>query len=149
MILIVSLILGWLVFSPSNAYKTVAPELINTIILLSPTHNKPALSPLFYNDRMKEQETYLREEDYGYSLQYVQTGERPQNFILNTDPSKRYEKYPKAQQLMQEKKIWINQKLHPSVFIKQDLTKFDLSSLGKFDAIYCDPPWEEYERRAK
>ena len=45
---------------------------------------------------------------------------------------------------MQEKKIWINQKLHPSVFIKADLKEFDLGSLGKFDAIYCDPPWAEY-----
>ena len=98
---------------------------------------------------MKEQENYLRQEDYGYSLQYYQTGERPQNFILNTDASKRYEKYPKAQQLMQEKKIWINQKLHPSVFIKADLKDFDLGSLGKFDAIYVDPPWREYESRAK
>ena len=29
------------------------------------------------------------------------------------------------------------------------MKKFDLESLGKFDAIYCDPPWEEYEKRAK
>jgi 16S rRNA G966 N2-methylase RsmD len=22
-------------------------------------------------------------------------------------------------------------------------------ALGKFDVIYCDPPWEEYEKKAK
>lgn len=99
---------------------------------------------------MKEQQqSYIQKEDYGYCVQFVQTGERPQNFILNTDPSRRYEKYPKAQQLMQEKKIWINQKLHPPVFIKADLKDYDLSSLGKFDIIYCDPPWKEYETRAR
>lgn len=24
-----------------------------------------------------------------------------------------------------------------------------MSALGKYDVIYCDPPWEEYEKRAK
>lgn len=43
---------------------------------------------------------------------------------------------------MQEKKIWIQQRNHPSVYIKDDLKEFDLASLGKFDVIYCDPPWK-------
>ena len=43
---------------------------------------------------------------------------------------------------MQEKNSWIEQRNHPPVYIKENLKEFDFSSLGKFDAIYCDPPWE-------
>jgi 16S rRNA G966 N2-methylase RsmD len=51
--------------------------------------------------------------------------------------------------LMQEKNCWTKKRNHPPVYIKTDLQSFDLASLGKFDVIYCDPPWEEYERKAK
>jgi 16S rRNA G966 N2-methylase RsmD len=51
--------------------------------------------------------------------------------------------------LMQEKNSWTKKRNHPPVYIRADLEHYDLTSLGKFDVIYCDPPWEEYERRAK
>ena len=49
---------------------------------------------------------------------------------------------------MQEKNSWIKKRNHPPVYIKADLYTYDLESLGKFDVIYCDPPWEEYEKKA-
>lgn len=50
---------------------------------------------------------------------------------------------------MQQKNSWTKKRNHPPVYIKADLLEYDLSELGKFDVIYCDPPWEEYERKAK
>lgn len=87
--------------------------------------------------------------DKSLNVQFVKTGQRPQNFIKNVQPSQRYNKYPRIQQLMQEKNTWIEQRNHPPVYLSQDLKSFDLCTLGKFDIIYCDPPWEEYEKRAK
>lgn len=50
---------------------------------------------------------------------------------------------------MQQKNSWTKKRNHPPVYIKADLLEYDLTELGKFDVIYCDPPWEEYERKAK
>lgn len=33
------------------------------------------------------------------------------------------------------------------MFLKKNLKEFDLASLGKFDVILMDPPWEEYYKR--
>ena len=41
----------------------------------------------------------------------------------------------------------IRKKSHPPVYVKTDLKTFDLKSIGKFDVILVDPPWEEYARR--
>jgi len=87
-------------------------------------------------------------QDNSFNAQFVKTGERPQNFIKNVDPAVRYNKYPRTAQLMQEKNSWIKKRNHPPVYIKADLYTYDLESLGKFDVIYCDPPWEEYEKKA-
>lgn len=57
--------------------------------------------------------------------------------------------YPKLNALIQEKTSLIRLKNHPPVYIKEDLKKYDLSKLGRFDVILIDPPWEEYEKRAK
>lgn len=65
------------------------------------------------------------------------------------DPTVRYMKYPRMSLLMQEKNSWTKKRNHPPVYIKADIEDYDLGALGKFDVVYCDPPWEEYERRAK
>jgi mRNA (2'-O-methyladenosine-N6-)-methyltransferase len=88
-------------------------------------------------------------QDNSFNAQFAKTGERPQNFIKNVDPAVRYNKYPRMAALMQEKNSWTKKRNHPPVYIKADLETYDLAALGKFDVIYCDPPWEEYERRAK
>ena len=38
---------------------------------------------------------------------------------------------------------------HPPMYHKADLKKFDITSLGKFDVILIDPPWEEYFNRVQ
>lgn len=67
---------------------------------------------------MSEAGNMILKEDRSFNAQFVETGERPQNFIKNVNPAERYNKYPKAQQLMQEKKIWIQQRNHPPVYLK-------------------------------
>ena len=67
----------------------------------------------------------------------------------------RYEEIPKAKELIRLKSELINLRNHPPMYIKADLKTFDLTSLGKvkydfyiqFDAIYIDPPWNEYSQR--
>lgn len=88
-------------------------------------------------------------EENNLCVQFVTTGERPQNFISNTDRMSRFIDYPKLNALIVEKSALIRQKNHPPVYIKEDLRKFDLTKLGKFDVILVDPPWEEYEKRAR
>jgi hypothetical protein len=70
----------------------------------------------------------LSMEENNTCVQFVTTGERPQNSIKNTDPQMRFMEYPKMNA--------------PPVYIKEDLKKMDLSKLGKFDVILVDPPWE-------
>ena len=42
----------------------------------------------------------------------------------------------------------IKKRQTPPQYIKADLKTFDLTTLGKFDVILMDPPWEEYSRRS-
>ena len=88
-------------------------------------------------------------EDVSLCMQFVTTGERPQNFINNVDPQTRFRELPKLNSLIQEKTSLLKQRNHPPVYIKEDLKKFDLAKLGKFDVLLIDPPWEEYEKRAQ
>lgn len=44
---------------------------------------------------------FLLTKDHSFNTQFSKTGERPQNFIKNVDPSVRYNKYPRLAQLMQ------------------------------------------------
>lgn len=60
-------------------------------------------------------------QDHSFNTQFSKTGERPQNFIKNVDPSVRYNKYPRLAQLMQEKSTWIKKRNHPPVYIKANL----------------------------
>jgi len=41
----------------------------------------------------------------------------------------------------------IKSRNHPEVYLQADLKMFDLGTLGKFDVILMDPPWEEYSKR--
>ena len=87
-----------------------------------------------------------------YQQHYVDTGERPQNFIRETDPEnteERFNEYPKLKRLLELKTELIEERAVPAQYLKADLLNYDLSKIGnKFDVIYIDPPWEEYARRA-
>eukprot|EP01105_Mastigella_eilhardi_P006526 TRINITY_DN1806_c0_g1_i1.p1 TRINITY_DN1806_c0_g1~~TRINITY_DN1806_c0_g1_i1.p1 ORF type:complete len:459 (-),score=62.80 TRINITY_DN1806_c0_g1_i1:31-1407(-) len=83
-----------------------------------------------------------------YSQHFVDSGERPQNFVRDTDVSERFEEFPKLKLLVQLKEELIRKHATPPMFLQADLKTFDLQSLGaRFDVVYIDPPWEEYARR--
>ncbi|XP_003389688.1 PREDICTED: methyltransferase-like protein 14 homolog [Amphimedon queenslandica] len=83
-----------------------------------------------------------------YSQHFVDTGQRPQNFIRDTGMNQRFEEYPKLKELIRLKDKQIKDGAIPPVYYKVDLSSFDLTSLdAKFDVILIDPPLEEYQRR--
>ena len=84
-----------------------------------------------------------------YCLHFVETGERPQNFILDYEEEKRFLHYPKLNELIKLKNEVLKKRATPAMWLKCDLKTFDLSTLGKFDVILIDPPLPEYYRRAK
>lgn len=63
---------------------------------------------------------------------------------MDSDLEKRYLNYPKLNKLLNLKTEHINIRATPPMFIKDDLKTFNLGSIGKFDVILIDPPWEEY-----
>ena len=84
-----------------------------------------------------------------YCQHFVETGERPQNFIRDYDEEKRFLDYPKMNELIKLKNDVLIKRATPPMWLKCDLKTFDLSTLGKFDVILIDPPLPEYYRRAK
>ncbi len=108
-----------------------------------------------------------------YCQNFVDTGERPQNFIRNVELENRFEEFPAKRELMERKARRLSEctlrSMTPSLtlarpqeaiiraratapaYLRCDLRTFPLSvaSLGsKFDVILIDPPWDEYARRA-
>jgi len=84
-----------------------------------------------------------------YSQHLVDTGERPQNFIRDYEEEKRFLDYPKLNELIRRKNEILAKRATPPMYQKCDLKNFDLSTLGKFDIILIDPPWQEYARKAE
>ena len=82
-----------------------------------------------------------------YCQHYVDKGERPGNFIRDIEDDVRFRDYPKLNELIDKKNILIRSRNPPPMYLKADLKKFDIRSLGQFDCILIDPPWEEYYRR--
>ena len=84
-----------------------------------------------------------------YQQHYVDTGERPQNFIRDVDLPSRFAEFPAKRELLERKEALVRERATPPAYLKCDLRSFDLRSLGtQFDAILVDPPWDEYARRA-
>jgi len=82
-----------------------------------------------------------------YSQNFVDTGQRPQNFIRDTGLTGRFEEYPKLQELIRLKDELVGRTAHPPCYLKCDLETFDLKQLNcKFDTILIEPPLEEYSR---
>merc|ERR1719334_225726 len=82
-----------------------------------------------------------------YSQNFVDTGQRPQNFIRDTGLTGRFEEYPKLQELIRLKDDLISDTAHPPMYLKVDLESYDLKQLNcKFDTIIIEPPLEEYSR---
>ncbi|GAX80720.1 hypothetical protein CEUSTIGMA_g8155.t1 [Chlamydomonas eustigma] len=87
-----------------------------------------------------------------YCQHFVDTGQRPQNFLLDsTVIDERYSEYPQMRELMHLKEAHIAKHATPPYYLRADLRALKLSveTFGtKFDSILVDPPWEEYVRRA-
>lgn len=103
-----------------------------------------------------------------YCQHFVDTGQRPQNFIRDVGLADRYnccchlndsvpgddfalpsrfEEYPKLKELIRLKDDLIAQTASPPMYLKSDLRNFNLKDIGsKFDVILVEPPLEEYQR---
>ncbi|KAF0771529.1 N6-adenosine-methyltransferase non-catalytic subunit [Aphis craccivora] len=82
-----------------------------------------------------------------YCQHFVDTGQRPQNFIRDVGLTDRFEEYPKLRELIRLKDELIQQTATPPMFLKCDLSTYNLKSLNiKFDVILIEPPLEEYQR---
>ncbi|KAL3132850.1 hypothetical protein ABBQ38_006775 [Trebouxia sp. C0009 RCD-2024] len=104
----------------------------------------------------------IRERDLGvrgasrgdandYCQHFVDTGQRPQNFLRDVHLTDRYAEYPKLKELVERKDALIAARATSPTFLKADLHTLPLSvdTFGtKFDVVLVDPPWEEYVRRA-
>lgn len=82
-----------------------------------------------------------------YCQHFVDTGQRPQNFIRDVGLADRFEEYPKLRELIRLKDELIAETATPPMYLRADLKSFDLKTLGtKFDVILIEPPLEEYAR---
>ncbi|CAH0564703.1 unnamed protein product [Brassicogethes aeneus] len=82
-----------------------------------------------------------------YCQHFVDTGQRPQNFIRDVGLADRFEEYPKLRELIKLKDELIQQTASPPMYLKCDLANYDLKNLNsKFDVILIEPPLEEYQR---
>lgn len=83
-----------------------------------------------------------------YCQHYVDTGQRPQNFIRDYELHDRFEEYPKLKELIKLKDELISRTATPPMYLKCDLRQpGTLNQLDcKFDVILIDPPLEEYQR---
>jgi len=95
---------------------------------------------------MQVSEKFLMRNDYCQT--FIDSGQRPQNFIRDLDYANRYSEYPKIERLINLKDEILAKRATPAMSLKCDLKECDLQSLGtKFDVILIDPPWEEYHSR--
>lgn len=82
-----------------------------------------------------------------YCQHFVDTGQRPQNFIRDVGLTDRFEEYPKLRELIRLKDELISETATPPMYFQADLKTFDLKTIGtKFDVILIEPPLEEYAR---
>ncbi|CAF4612285.1 unnamed protein product [Rotaria sp. Silwood1] len=84
-----------------------------------------------------------------YSQHFVNTGQRPQNYIRDAGLQNRFEEYPKLRELIRLKDEYIDKTNCPPMYLRCDLlaNNFTLSSLEcEFDVILIEPPLEEYKR---
>eukprot|EP00884_Botryococcus_braunii_P019256 jgi/Botrbrau1/6013/Bobra.104_1s0040.1 len=103
------------------------------------------------NNMIVPQITNTRKPADDFCQHFVDTGERPQNFLRDAVLTDLYEEHPFVKELFMRKEEIVTATATPPFFLKADLKEFKLSmeNLGtKFDVALIDPPWEEYKRRA-
>ncbi|KAJ8977391.1 hypothetical protein NQ317_013295 [Molorchus minor] len=111
-------------------------------------YKKDTLDELVYRDSslfLKGTQSSNPHNDY--CQHFVDTGQRPQNFIRDVGLADRFEEYPKLRELIKLKDELIQQTATPPMYLKCDLPTYDLKNLNcKFDVILIEPPLEEYQR---
>uniref|UniRef100_A0A8C4Q511 N(6)-adenosine-methyltransferase non-catalytic subunit METTL14 n=1 Tax=Eptatretus burgeri TaxID=7764 RepID=A0A8C4Q511_EPTBU len=76
-----------------------------------------------------------------YCQHFVDTGQRPQNFIRDVGLADRFEEYPKLRELIRLKDEVIAWTSTPPMYLQADLSRFPLRSLGiEFDVVLLEPP---------
>ena len=122
-----------------------------TLELSSPPKKSPNSDPVEYliNSIKADGGSYRGIPMHDYCQHFVDSGERPQNFIRDYDEEKRFLEYPKLKELIQLKNEVLRKRATPAKWIKCDLKTFNLGQLGKFDVILVDPPLREYYERAR
>lgn len=82
-----------------------------------------------------------------YCQYFVDSGDRPQNFIRDVGLANRFEEYPKLRELIRLKDELISKTNVSPQYMNCDLEVFDLAELdSKFDVILIEPPLEEMTR---
>lgn len=110
----------------------------------------PSSSSLVYRDSstfLKGTQSSNPHNDY--CQHFVDTGQRPQNFIRDVGLADRFEEYPKLRELIRLKDELIGEKATPPMYLQADLKTADLNQKlagAKFDVILIEPPLEEYAR---
>ena len=115
-----------------------------------PQSYEDELKPKFFSDSktfLKGTQSLNPHNDY--SQNFVDTGQRPQNFIRDFGMEERFEEYPKLRELIKLKDDQLAEIAFDPMYIHADLRTYDLMQIGcEFDVILIDPPLEEYQRRA-
>lgn len=85
-----------------------------------------------------------------YCQHFVDTGQRPQNFIRDIGLADRFVEYPKLRELIQLKDNLIKESATPPMYLQANLKQLTSSMFGgtKFDVILIEPPLEEYYARS-
>ncbi|ORM39712.1 N6-adenosine-methyltransferase subunit METTL14 [Babesia sp. Xinjiang] len=84
-----------------------------------------------------------------YNQRFVDTGERPQNFVRDVGEGKRFGEYPKLDRLSNLKREIITKRATPARHIHADLRTFNFESLRVlFDVVLINPPWRTPRMRA-
>eukprot|EP00123_Amoebidium_parasiticum_P021334 comp65571_c0_seq1/m.48001 comp65571_c0_seq1/g.48001 ORF comp65571_c0_seq1/g.48001 comp65571_c0_seq1/m.48001 type:complete len:402 (-) comp65571_c0_seq1:75-1280(-) len=84
-----------------------------------------------------------------WTQHYVDTGERPCNYVRNVDEESRLDGQPKYRRLVKAKEKMVADTAPPAMFLHCDLHTFDLTSLGaKFDVAIIEPPLPEHGAQA-
>lgn len=97
----------------------------------------------FSRSHTHEQGTQSSNPHNDYCQHFVDTGQRPQNFIRDVGLADRFEEYPKLRELIRLKDELIKESATPPMYLQTDLKTFDLKTLGaKFDVILIEPPLE-------
>ncbi|XP_059617132.1 N6-adenosine-methyltransferase non-catalytic subunit [Phlebotomus argentipes] len=136
------------ILGTAEVEETSSPRSVRDDDDKAPSSKKSNTENLFYRDSstfLKGTQSSNPHNDY--CQHFVDTGQRPQNFIRDVGLADRFEEYPKLRELIRLKDELIAETATPPMYLQADMKSLDLKSLGtKFDVILIEPPLEEYAK---